>query len=462
MSAESEKPHELKFRPNRTFICSVVFIDIVAYSTKPVDDQMRLKEHFNTILADSIRDVAVNDRIVLDTGDGAAISFLSDPEDALIVAMGIQGTIRRLPREVSPTLEARIGINLGPVKLIKDINDNPNLVGDGINVAQRIMSFASPGELLVSRSYFDVVSRLSEDYSRLFQYLGARADKHVREHDIYQVTPPAAKAPPAPEPAIVEEEPQAEAMADEPGGTKEAEAQAQAEIKVEVGEKTETPAAGQQARPGLLSERKIQLGIGGALLAIILVVILMMVPGGKKASQTSKGADITRTAKERPAPSASSIIDGKKATETEQETREFHAQSLKADEIVFTLSDARASGKNVTLVIRARNQSRAAKSIALYDSAYRWTKSTITDQAGKSHVVSNVYSVSGGKKTTMYQAGTSGLPIAAGSAISIYMAFPASSGSVRSLKSFHLHPFIYQGRNWREHSLTFRGIAVDS
>ncbi|NJR71709.1 MAG: hypothetical protein HC782_00530 [Gammaproteobacteria bacterium] len=81
----------------------------------------------------------------------------------------------------------RIGINLGPIKLVRDINGQPNIVGDGINVAQRIMSFARPGQVVVSRSYFDVVSVISDEYAQLFKYEGSRTDKHVREHEIYVV-----------------------------------------------------------------------------------------------------------------------------------------------------------------------------------------------------------------------------------------------------------------------------------
>ena len=78
---------------NRTFICSVVFLDIVDYSQQPVDEQIQLKSRFNVILSEAIKDVAVNDRIILDTGDGAAISFLGDPEDALFVALSIRDAI---------------------------------------------------------------------------------------------------------------------------------------------------------------------------------------------------------------------------------------------------------------------------------------------------------------------------------------------------------------------------------
>lgn len=192
---------------NRTFICSVVFLDIVDYSQQPVDEQIKLKSRFNVILAEAIKDVAVNDRIILDTGDGAAISFLGDPEDALFVALSIRDAIISEEAPRHPRLSIRLGINLGPVKLVQDINGQRNLIGDGINVAQRVMSFAKPGQVLVSRSYFEVISRLSQEYAKLFHYEGSRADKHVREHQVYSVAPPEKEKEqePAPPPPRKEE-----------------------------------------------------------------------------------------------------------------------------------------------------------------------------------------------------------------------------------------------------------------
>jgi hypothetical protein len=49
------------------------------------------------------------------------------------------------------------------------------------------MSFARPGQIVVSRSYYDVVSNLASEYAKLFSYEGSRTDKHVREHEIYVV-----------------------------------------------------------------------------------------------------------------------------------------------------------------------------------------------------------------------------------------------------------------------------------
>ncbi len=171
---------------NRTFICSVLFLDIVEYSRRGVTEQLKLKEQFNTVLSEAISGVAVDDRIILDTGDGAAVSFLGDPEDAMFVALSMRDAVASQPAE-GPLLRVRFGINLGPVRLIKDINGQPNIIGDGINVAQRIMTFAEPGQILVSRSYYDIIARLSEDYANLFHYEGARTDKHVREHEVYAV-----------------------------------------------------------------------------------------------------------------------------------------------------------------------------------------------------------------------------------------------------------------------------------
>lgn len=79
----------------------------------------------------------------------------------------------------------RIGINFGPVQLSTDVHGKPCVVGDAINIAQRVMSFADPGQIMVSRSYYDVILPLSHKYKEMFYYLGKRADKHIRYHDVY-------------------------------------------------------------------------------------------------------------------------------------------------------------------------------------------------------------------------------------------------------------------------------------
>jgi len=163
----------------RTLVCSVLFLDIADYSQRPVAEQLQLKQAFNQALAAALEQVAPRDRIILDTGDGAAVTFMGDPEDALFAAMAM--------RDLAASVPVRLGVNLGPVRLVKDLNGQMNIIGDGINVAQRVMSFSRPAQLLVSRSFYEVVSCLSRDYATLFRHEGSRTDKHVRAHEVYAV-----------------------------------------------------------------------------------------------------------------------------------------------------------------------------------------------------------------------------------------------------------------------------------
>src|SRR5258708_3064966 len=163
----------------RTLVCSVLFLDIVEYSKKPVAEQLQIKQAFNQALEKALEQVAPRDRIILDTGDGAAVTFVGGREDGLFASLSMRDRVSPLP--------VRSGVNLGPVRLVKDLNGQVNIIGDGINVAQRVMSFSQPGQLLVSRSFYEVVSCLSRDYAGLFHHEGARTDKHVREHDVYSI-----------------------------------------------------------------------------------------------------------------------------------------------------------------------------------------------------------------------------------------------------------------------------------
>jgi class 3 adenylate cyclase len=169
-----------KDEASRTLVCSVLFLDLAGYSKLGVSEQIKLKQKFNEILAASLADLEARDRVVIDTGDGAAIAFLDDPERALFAAIAIFDNVGELP--------VRMGINLGPVYVAKDINGQDNVIGDGINVAQRVMSFAEKGELLVSRSFYEVVLLLSGEYAAMFQPRGTQSDKHNRAHELYAVS----------------------------------------------------------------------------------------------------------------------------------------------------------------------------------------------------------------------------------------------------------------------------------
>ncbi|HUQ28923.1 MAG TPA: response regulator [Usitatibacter sp.] len=188
----------------RTLICTVVFADLVGHTRRPVDEQKEFKRRFTAAVGKAVEGVPEAERVIVDSGDGAAIVFTVDPEDALFAAVHLRA-------EFGDAL--RVGINLGPLQLVKDVNGQPGVVGDAINAANRVMSFALPGQLLASRSYRDAVSMLAAEYRELFSYEGLRKDKHVREHEVYVVgeakrrpKPMAAAQPPRKVRAVIAED----------------------------------------------------------------------------------------------------------------------------------------------------------------------------------------------------------------------------------------------------------------
>lgn len=196
-------------KKHRTWLCNVLFLDIVGYTKLSVERQMAVREHFYALVDEGMANLARDECITLDAGDGMAICYLGDPEELLLVAISLRDAFRKHDHTLSP-YKVRLGINLGPVKIV-ELQGERRVIGDAINVAARIMAFAQPNQLLVSRSFYEVVGCVSENYSTMFNYLGMRADKHVRQHAVYEIVsegearseaaapqPPANQASPVP------------------------------------------------------------------------------------------------------------------------------------------------------------------------------------------------------------------------------------------------------------------------
>lgn len=168
----------------RNVMATILFLDLVGFSTHSVGHQVTLKTSLNEIINKAVKGLPEEGRIAIDTGDGAAICFLGDPEEALQCSLLLRDLLVQKYRN---HMAVRMGLHLGPVRIMFDINERVNVVGDGINVAQRIMDFAQPNHIVVSRAYFDVISRISDNSASQFAYLGPHLDKHLRQHEIYAV-----------------------------------------------------------------------------------------------------------------------------------------------------------------------------------------------------------------------------------------------------------------------------------
>jgi class 3 adenylate cyclase len=107
VSAEVKQEIELE-------IAHVLFIDIVAYSKMPMDDQRAAVEELNQIVqsTDEYRKAESENRLLkIPTGDGMALIFYHSPEDPVECALEIS----RALKEQHSSLRLRMGVNSGPV-----------------------------------------------------------------------------------------------------------------------------------------------------------------------------------------------------------------------------------------------------------------------------------------------------------------------------------------------------------
>jgi TolB-like protein/Flp pilus assembly protein TadD/class 3 adenylate cyclase len=153
----------------------VLFIDIVGYSKLLITDQSERLQKLKEIVwgTEQFRQAQAEGKLLrLPTGDGGALVFRNNPEAPVLCAMEISKELKR-----HPELHVRMGIHSGPVNEITDLNEQANIAGAGINIAQRVMDCGDAGHILLSRH----VAEDLEDYPRWRTYLhelGECAVKH--------------------------------------------------------------------------------------------------------------------------------------------------------------------------------------------------------------------------------------------------------------------------------------------
>ncbi len=185
--SEADKSKSGAYPLDRSTSATVLFFDMVGYTKLSVNKQIEVKGQFNQLVSDCLAEQGEGERVILDTGDGAAIGFMQHPEDALQVARQFHKLLVANQHNDYPELNVRIGVHMGPVSIVKDMNGQSNMVGDAINDAQRVMGFAGTDQIFVSRAYYDFISRLSDTYADIFHYQGSQKDKHGREHHVYKL-----------------------------------------------------------------------------------------------------------------------------------------------------------------------------------------------------------------------------------------------------------------------------------
>jgi len=148
----------------RLEIAHVLFIDIVGYSKLRTTEQSAHIEKLRKIVrgTDQFHTAEAEGKLLrLPTGDGGALVF-RNLEAPVLCAVEIANALRD-----HPELRVRMGIHSGPVNEVTDLNEQANIAGAGINIAQRVMDSGDAGHILVSKH----VAEDLEQYDQWQPYL---------------------------------------------------------------------------------------------------------------------------------------------------------------------------------------------------------------------------------------------------------------------------------------------------
>src|SRR6266581_3388120 len=141
-------PADVKFE-----IGHVLFIDIVGYSKLLITDQSELLQKLKEIVwgTEQFRLAQAEGKLLrLPTGDGGALVFRTSSEAPVLCALEISKELKK-----HPELKVRMGIHSGPVNEVTDLNEQANIAGAGINIAQRVMDCGDSGHILLSKHVAD-------------------------------------------------------------------------------------------------------------------------------------------------------------------------------------------------------------------------------------------------------------------------------------------------------------------
>jgi adenylate cyclase len=172
----AERSSDVKFE-----IGHVLFIDIVGYSKLLINEQSEQIQKLREIVrgTEQFRLAETEGKLLrLPTGDGGALVFRNSPEAPVLCALEIAKALQAKPgSKEKPPLRLRMGIHSGPVNEVTDLNEQANIAGAGINIAQRIMDCGDAGHILLSKRVTDDLEHYPQWRSH-FHDLGECEVKH--------------------------------------------------------------------------------------------------------------------------------------------------------------------------------------------------------------------------------------------------------------------------------------------
>lgn len=168
-------------------IAHVLFLDIVGYSRETTSRQGKLLQQLNTAVSGSPTfgaAQAAGGLQTLPTGDGMVLLFHTDVAAPARCAREIARSLRG---ENAPAV--RMGIHSGLVQTQMDISGGENVVGEGINTAQRVMDFGEAGHILLSGQYAAWLRQFDE-WQPAIHRIGEATAKHGLKLELYSLSDP--------------------------------------------------------------------------------------------------------------------------------------------------------------------------------------------------------------------------------------------------------------------------------
>src|SRR5437667_1334554 len=159
----------------RLEIAHVLFIDIVGYFKLRINEQSAQIDTLRDIVrgTEQFRAAEAEGKLLrLPTGDGGALAFRNSPEAPVLCALEISKALKS-----HPEVRVRMGIHSGPVNEVTDLNEQANIAGAGINIAQRVMDCGDAGHILLSKRIADDLEQYPQWRSQLHE-LGDSEVKH--------------------------------------------------------------------------------------------------------------------------------------------------------------------------------------------------------------------------------------------------------------------------------------------
>lgn len=193
-----------------------IFLDVVGFThQRSVEAQADIVGYLNNIVRKALAASGVlqEQLILLPTGDGMCIVLVDVPSPydvhltiALSILAQVQEHNEQAPDEMR-RFTVRVGINENVDNLVVDVNERRNIAGAGINMAQRVMTFAEGNQVFVGSTVYETL-RQRERYMSSFREFTTTI-KHGLRLTAYQyleygrpgldVSVPAAFAPKIPE-----------------------------------------------------------------------------------------------------------------------------------------------------------------------------------------------------------------------------------------------------------------------